>query len=105
MLQTTRTEFQRATGVASEWGMKHNEDDTLACVAYGYFEPVSLTRTVTVYGDGAVKAWRWTGKLPRGIDLSSGWRARATVQGKDREFEVQSAMLVVAWTVELTEVQ
>jgi hypothetical protein len=52
-----------------------------------------------------VKAWRWTGKLPRGIDLSSGWRARATVQGKDREFEVQSAMLVVAWTVELTEVQ
>ena len=108
-LQTTRTEFHRPVRETPEWGMGFNAEDTLAFVGRGYFEPVGLTRTVTVYGDGGVRAWRWTGTIPRDAEgqaqaPETGWRVKANVQGKDREFDVMNAMLNQAWTVELTEV-
>ena len=108
-LQTTRTEFHRPVRETPEWGMGFNADDTLAFVGTGHFEPVGLSRTVGIYGTGGVRAWRWTGTIPRdesgeAQEPEIGWRLKANVQGKDREFDVMNATLAVAWTVELTEV-
>ena len=103
-LQMTRTEFHRPVRETPEWGMGFNAEDTLAFVGMGYFEPVGLSRTVGIYGTGAVKAWRWMGTLANGSEPEIGWRLKATVRGKDREFDVTNATLAVAWTVELTEV-
>lgn len=108
-LQTTRTEFHRPVRETPEWGMGFNAEDTLAFVGRGHFEPVSLSRTVGIYGTGGIRAWRWTGTIPRDENGAAqepeiGWRCKANVQGKDREFDVMNPTLAVGWTVELTEV-
>lgn len=105
MLKTVLTEFWAPTAESPEWGMEYNADDQLRCKVHGYFEQSTLMRTLTVYGSDSVRSWRWYGKLPVQIEPTSGWRLKATVQGKDREFEVTGAVNLGTWTVELTEVQ
>ena len=103
MLQTTRTVFLAPLDEPDEEGRSHNVPLPPNAVGWGHFEPLSAIRTVSIYGDISVKAWRWTGTLPRGVEVTPQWKVEARVQGADRTFAIESATHVMSWELELRE--
>ena len=85
---------------------RHNtEDPEHVCYARGFLQPMTMAATPRVAGVDAVRTWQWLGRLPAGVNPDSGgtWTVKANAKGKDREWNVDSAVETTHWQLQLTE--
>ncbi len=105
MVRKVVVTFFRPQSVRDTATAKHTDTEPQKLgMVRGSLEHRTMTRAQTDLGVGDANNWTYIGGLPRGWYPNTRWRARANVEGRERDFAVSGAARTKdGWQIALRE--